>query len=475
MANPIVTENQNVGTTAWIATNPNTYAIQGYVSACSVDPGGSLSVYASTSVASVGYSMYIYRLGYYGGTGARLMQTISGLTGQAQGYWDGSTLNNCPTAFSDSTTGLLEPRWASTYTLNIPSNWVTGVYIIQFQTNPGYQSYTHFTVRCGPGTDYVISVPDMTYCAYNGWGGKSLYGFNSTGGVAAVKDSFDRPDILNYGGAYLFRNDINFIKWVESQGYDVGYLSDVDIHVNGVSAITTHKAYLSLGHDEYWTFEERAAVEAARDAGIGLAFLGGNSCFVQMRLESGGQNGANRTAVVYRVAANDPQFGVDNTHVSVQWRQSPLYRPESALIGIMYIDLTNGSNFPWQVSSNAISPLLAGTGLVTGQSYGTDVTGNEWDAVGLGSPGNLDIIGASPVTGANFGVEIAHTTTYIGKGGAMVFAAGSIGFTWSLDPYRYNASNVAVIPGMQQLMAHIMTALIRPKQPTGFSAFSAHV
>src|SRR5437899_1515599 len=144
MANPIVTENQNTGTTGWIITQNSITQIQAYVSASSVNPGDSLSVYVSTQSAGTTYRMDIYRLGYYQGTGGRLMQSITGQVGVAQGYFKNSdlTLNNCPTAFNDATTGLLEARWASSYTLNIPSNWITGIYLIKFTDANGYQSYT---------------------------------------------------------------------------------------------------------------------------------------------------------------------------------------------------------------------------------------------------------------------------------------------------------------------------------------------
>src|SRR5256885_1569719 len=297
MANPIITENQNIGTTNWKPGLGSTTQIQGYVSASSVNPGDSLSVYASTQSAGTTYTIDIYRMGYYQGTGGRLMQSITGQVGVAQGYFDNSnlTLNNCPTAFNDVTTGLLEARWASSYTLNIPSNWITGVYLIKFTDANGYQSYTKFIVRSHATADYVAVCGDLTWAAYNNWGGKSLYTYNSTSNVSAAKVSLDRPSVTNNGGDALISDYPNFIKWVESQGYNIGYFSGIDVHATS-GILNTHGAYISLCHDEYWTKEERDAVEAARNAGIGLAFMGGNSCYWQVRLEAGGQNCGKRHA-----------------------------------------------------------------------------------------------------------------------------------------------------------------------------------
>ena len=42
---------------------------------------------------------------------------------------------------------------------------------------------------------------------------------------------------------------------------------------------------MSVGHDEYWSGEQRANVEAARDAGVNLAFFSGNEIFWKTRWE----------------------------------------------------------------------------------------------------------------------------------------------------------------------------------------------
>jgi hypothetical protein len=463
MSNPVVIENQNTGTTAWKITHVSNTQVHGYANATSVNAGGSLTLYISTQNAGTTYSIKVFRLGYYQGLGACLKLTVSGQVGVAQGYWDnvGATLYNCPTAFVDGTTGLLEARFASSYTLNIPNTWITGVYLILLTDVNGYQSYINFIVKGNPTADYVVSSPDMTEQAYNNWGGKSLYNSNSTGGVAAVKDSFDRPLTRSDIGQFMSGASINFVKWAESQGYNLSYISDIDLHVTP-SLLLGYKAYISMGHDEYWTREQRDGVEAARDnAGVGLAFLGGNGCYWQMRLESGGQNGANRTCVCYRSAATDPQTGVDNTRVTVNWRAAPVNRPESSMMGIMYSHINNGTNVAWTVDPAASSSFLTGTGLVNGTSYGTDIVGQECDKVQNGSPANIQIIGTSTYTASDSTMDVSNTTVYVASSNALVFAAGSIDWAWCLDTYRNGAAGTPPIPGMQAMMANIMTALIQ--------------
>ncbi len=107
-----------------------------------------------------------------------------------------------------------------------------------------------------------------------------------------------------------------------------------------------------------------------------------------MRFEPDGAGIPNRTIVCYKVEtgngdlAVDPLYGKDNSRVSAQWRDPVIGRPENALIGIMYSNLTHQRlGFPWRVSPVIHSPLIDGSGLQAGQSYGCDLVGYEWDRV----------------------------------------------------------------------------------------------
>jgi len=259
------------------------------------------------------------------------------------------------------------------------------------------------------------------------------------------------------------------IHWLERQGYDVSYISNVDLHTNPAQLLQ-HRVYLSLGHDEYWTKEMRDGVEQARDRGVSLAFLGANASYWQMRFEPDSAGNADRTIVCYKVEtvfhdlARDPLYGKDNSRVTTKWRDPVLARPENALVGIMYSSF--GPNFPWQVNPQADSPLLQGTGLQPGKSYGCGLVGSEWDrAIANGAtPEGLQILGISH-TIDNFNLaDISITSYYIAPSGAMVFATGSLYWTASLDSYRFYtnsrcAGSQPVVPGMQKLMMHVMEAL----------------
>ena len=478
MNNAIQTENTQAGSTGWKFSQIGTTQIQAYADKTSLDPGQQIKFYVSTQTAGTTYSITIYRIGYYGGAGGRVVATIPGLTGVAQGYYDGTAIQNSSTTIYDATTHLLDAGWSSSYTWTVPAGSCTGVYVAIFTDANGYQTSTNFVVRGTGNEEYVVVRGYTTDAAYNNWGAWSLY--TST---KAYKVSFNRPYWGNGGSTNLYSYDIQAIHWLESQGYNLGYLSCLDLHTTP-NTLQGHKAYISLGHDEYWTKEMRAAVETARDSGIGLAFLGADACYWQCRLENDAGGNANRTVTCYKVATSngpalstDPVHGTDNTRITALWRDPVLGRPENALMGIMFSDnvVDTNHNGSWTVDSNAAPHYLAGTGLVPGQSYGFDLVGYEWDNNKLtGGPGNLQVIGTSPMTGVN-GSGYSNTAYYVANSGALVFAVGSLCFMWAMESYRqYPTGTPVPIPGMQQLMVNVLADLIKTRSilNTAYNSFS---
>jgi hypothetical protein len=259
------------------------------------------------------------------------------------------------------------------------------------------------------------------------------------------------------------------IHWLERQGYDLSYMSSVDLHEHP-QQLLQHRAYLSIGHDEYWTKEMRDGVEYARDHRVSLGFLGADAAYWQMRFQPDNAGTPDRTIVCYKVQtgdlASDPFFGKDNTRLTAQWRDPVLARPENALIGIMFSSYTILGNVPWQVDSLAKTPLLDGTGLQPGRQYGCDLVGYEWDRIfdNGATPNGLQVLGSSQVISIYKHSDISNTTYYIAPSGAMVFAAGSIAWANSLDAYRLNGpgrcSSQLVVPELQKLMAKVMTSLV---------------
>ena len=478
----IIGENALPGTSSWRIPGGKgaSIQIQAYASATSVSPGQKLTFYVSTQIEGTSYSINIYRLGWYAGAGGRLMATQASQIGYAQGYYDPTTyrLVGCTTCHVDLQTGLVEANWQPSYTLTVPSDWTTGVYLAKFTDANGMQTYAPFDVRGNTHSAYVAVTSDTTYAAYNPWGGYSLYEAHTSVGIGSsgrgVKVSFGRPYAQNFGSGYVLLFEAAAIHWLERQGYDLSYMSSVDLHEDP-GQLLQHRVYLSLGHDEYWTKEMRDGVEYARDHGVGLAFLGANAAYWQIRFEPDTAGTPDRTIVCYKVLtvdhdlAQDPLYGKDNARVTAQWRDPVLARPENALIGIMYNGYVQRQRgFPWLVNPEAASPLLDGTGLQPGQPYGCGLVGNEWDRVFANgaTPEGLQVVGVSYTVNASNQADFSNTTYYIAPSGAMVFATGSHYWTASLDSYRFYIDRLCagqdfVVPGMQKLMAHVMDALVK--------------
>jgi hypothetical protein len=473
--NPIIHENSQSGTTDWKIPDGKEAStqIQAYASMRSVAPGQRLTFYVSTQKAGTDYTLNIFRIGWYQGTGGRLLMAVNNLIGQAQGYFDpaNSKLVRCMSCFVDRKTGLVEARWHPSYILTVPPTWVTGIYLAKLVDAQDMQTYVTFEVLGNTSAHYIVVTPDTAYAAYNNWGGYSLYPYNSI--VQGVKVSFDRPSAYLDGSDQVLVFEADAIHWMERNGYNLSYMSNIDLHMHPASLLQ-HKAYISLGHDEYWTKEMRDAVENARKSGVGLAFLEANAAYWQVRLEPDTSGVANRTVVCYKVLTNehdlsrDPFYGKDNTRVTSQWRDPVLNRPENALIGIMYSDYnSNLRGVAWQVDTSANSSLLQGTGLEPGQQYGCGLVGYEWDKVfqnGV-TPRGLQIIATMKTVSIEGNKDTSNTTVYIAPSGAMVFATGSVYWTSALDDYRLTPdprckNQLAVVPQMQHLMANVMAALI---------------
>jgi N,N-dimethylformamidase beta subunit-like, C-terminal/Abnormal spindle-like microcephaly-assoc'd, ASPM-SPD-2-Hydin/Cep192 domain 4 len=475
--NPIQIENAKAGTSAWQITNLATsHEIEGYASLTSVNRGGQISFFVNTVDPT--YTIRIFRMGWYQGLGARLVLTTGSLPGVAQ---------TLPTP--DPTTGLIECNWTSPYVLTLDSstdpasNWVSGVYVALLTGSSGKQSYIVFVVRDDSrASNYFFECAVDTYEAYNNWGGKSLYSFNSVNSNPAVKVSFNRPYGAGSEGGYGHDGAGDFIegweydavRFLEHGGYDVTYGTDVDVHENS-NLLLSHKADLIFGHSEYWSWQMRANVVAARDQGVSLGIFAANTCYWQIRFEPSTLNSAvDRTIVGYKDFATssqapgpDPDYtactGGDSSlcqYVTVRWREAPVNMPENAFVGVMYaIDPVDGDI----LITNASSWVFKSTGLQDNDTL-PGLLGYEVDSLysnGLTPPGTVTLA-ASPytVTGSNPPVNgISDMTIYTAPSGAIVFATGSIQFAWGLDGYSLSPSSL-VSAGAQQMTRNLLAAFV---------------
>src|SRR5215813_2488122 len=122
-ANPIQIENSYPGTSAWRLTSvASNHEIEGYASKASVNRGGQISFFVNTTDPS--YTLEVFRIGWYGGLGARRMTAAVTLTGVQQ-----------ITPAPNPTTGIVDCNWTAPYTITTadpsdPSKWLSGVYLV---------------------------------------------------------------------------------------------------------------------------------------------------------------------------------------------------------------------------------------------------------------------------------------------------------------------------------------------------------
>ena len=463
--NPIQIENQNPGTPGWndFSSVLQDDAISGYGSKISVNHGDLLDFFVTTTAPS--FTIDIFRTGYYGGVGARKITSLGSFPGLHQAI---------PTP--DPVTGIIACNWTKATTLSIPSNWVTGVYLAKLTTSTGNSSFIFFVIRNDGGNediDFQTSV--TTYQAYNTWGGTSLYNNLTNKSIYpyphATKVSFDRPfnpGDGNGAGHYFFY-EYKFVYWAESQGYNLTYTTDVDTDTN-VNPLTNHKAFLSVGHDEYWSKGMRDNVQNAINAGVNVAFFSANTMYWQIRFEPDGAGNPDRVEVGYKDFATDPSSGagpdpmwhVNDAIVTTTWRSAPVNLPENGLIGVMFEDQVI-QTYPFVVK-NSTNWVYAGTGFTDGTSI-PGIVGYEYDKVwsnGATPPG-LTTLSNSPVVGGQVGSSISNATLYTASSGARVFAGGTIQWSWGLANIQ---SNTFANAGIQQMTTNILNNFITGVTPS---------
>ena len=451
--NAIQQENSLPGDSTWddFSANLDPTVLSGYSSPISINHGQTVNFYVTTTASSV--TIDIYRMGWYGGTGARHMETLGTYTGQHQAIPN-----------PDPVTGMVVCNWQKTASLTVPSSWVTGVYLAKLTGNTGNKSFIFFVVRNDGGhEDFVFQTSVTTYEAYNTYGMTSLY--NNTNNdptysyAHATKVSFDRPfnpGDSNGAGHFLWF-EYPMLRWAEKNGFDMTYTTDVDTDLN-TNPLTNHKAFFSVGHDEYWSKAMRDNVQAAINAGVNVGFFGANICYWQIRFEPNAAGVPDRVIVGYKDFAEinqapgpDPMYGVNNSIVTTLWRDPVVNKPENGLLGVMYIDQMKNTERPYVVT-NPSNWVFANTGFVNGSSV-PGIVGYEYDAIfnnGF-SPAGLTKLSDSPVDGMN-GVSNANSTIYTAASGARVFAAGTIEWSHGLDNYGGLTTANA---GIQQTTANI--------------------
>ncbi|MFI8239497.1 N,N-dimethylformamidase beta subunit family domain-containing protein [Streptomyces sp. NPDC085866] len=384
-------------------------AVTGYTDQVSVAPGQECGLHVSTTAAS--FRVSAFRVGWYGGRHARLIWASPRIPGRAQ-----------PPPRLLPATRTVRADWPTALSMDT-TGWPEGAYLLRLEADTGHQRHIPLIVRSaeGAGRTVLLHAP-ATWQAYNRWGGYSLYA-GSSGAYAtrSLAVSFDRPYEGNGAEKFLVY-EWALVVLAERLRIPLAYTTGLDVH-RDPSVLHGAHSVVCLGHDEYWTPEQRASVTRARDAGTNAAFLGANTCFRRVRLEDGERAG-DRTVVCYKTSYRaDPCYASDPALVTTDYRSPPAADPESSLTGVLYEGYPVDA--PYVVHA-ADHWLYDGTGVRPGDAF-AHLVGVEYDRVTPVSlaPVPLEITAHSPVVCAG---RPSHSDSayYTAPSGAGVFATGTM-------------------------------------------------
>lgn len=437
----LVAENTRAGTSAWRIDAPVPGAssriptgwIEGYADTTSARPGQTVTLFVACDAPS--WHAEVYRMGWYGGDLGRLIWTSEDIEKQWQ---FAEEVAATPDELGNDTK-MRRAAWGPSLALTVTDEWPPGSYLVKLVASSGEAHYVPLTVRRDSAVGSLVVVSAVTtWQAYNPWGGCSLYEcFDGPGRSKVV--SFDRPyaRTYNWGSADFLTHELPLIALIEELGIDTAYVTDIDLHTSGLgendeldAVFAGRTALLTTGHDEYYSTPMRDTLERARDAGVNLAFFGANAVYRHIRLEPNDDGLPYRQMPNYRVAGDDPLTESDPLQSTVQWRNPPLARPESDLIGVQYF--AAGITAALRVV-NASNWVFDDVDVRNGSSFRRLVS---IEADGLGpseaTPENLEVLAAGPVRYKDS--EYDHAMTYYSTdNGAGVFASGTIAWINALD------------------------------------------
>lgn len=344
--------------------------IECYTDQMSIAPGQTLGFHVSTNCQR--YAIRITRIGAQ----PLLVWHREGLPGATHPVPKDAAMVGCD--------------WPVALTVEVPESWRSGIYSIELigeSDRRDIKNESFFIVRSAhPGRDanILFQVSTNTYQAYNGWGGSTLYS-----GPDFPRVSFNRPfnifeqrffmegvgESVNPNTNCYHTWDEPFIIWAERAGYKIDYCANLDLELHP-ELLRPYNLVLSVGHDEYWSWGMRDALEGFVEEGGNAAFLSGNTCCWQVRAEDQG-----RSIVCHKMNHElDPVFQTnDRSRLTTLWGHPLIGRPENKMTGVGYTyGGYNGFFNQFKTGPDAGSYVVhrpdhwvfAGTGLRQGEHFG---------------------------------------------------------------------------------------------------------
>jgi hypothetical protein len=335
-------------------------------------------------------------------------------------------------------------RWNPSLGLFIDPGWPSGFYLVRVEDSGANKTETFFVVRATEPSDALWVLSTSTWNAYNTWGGLSFY----TGGHIVSPRRPLQPGFLSKADPYRHRVarfmdwskddaraflaagydqwsmaagwanwEILFARWAETEGYNFNYAvsQDLDQHPD---LLDGYPAYISVGHDEYWSAGMRNTVEDYIDAGGHAAFFSGNTSFWQVRFDDD-----YRQMTGYKCdIEEDPLYKTsdkpgDAPALSTMWSDPLVGRPESQMTGVSFTrgGYTHMPNSPegtggyavcqpdhwaFESTSLALGDTLGAEGIVAGYECDgcelTEVDGRLVTKDGSDTPAGFEVLATAP-------------------------------------------------------------------------------
>jgi hypothetical protein len=409
--------------------------VEGYTDALSYRPGDTVSVRCASRAARFG--VRVTRVG----AERRSVLTIDGVAGAEQEVPERAWSEGC--------------GWDETFAFDVGGDWPSGFYEIELLPRGAGDwrdaGHAFFTVRSAqPDPAHaLLLLSTNTYQAYNQWGGRCMY-------TGATEVSFDRPLERGYlrRPAAPFEVDYDgrladttgadrehrrlveyqaadgyplwtsssgwhnwerlFVRWAQATGFQIDVATNTDLH-SDPEVLADRRLVVSVGHDEYWSWEMRDHIDAYVAAGGRWAIFSGNTCFWQVRFDPTGRR---MTCFKGRARRHDPVAAGNPSRLTGMWSDPLVGRPENATIGLSFSrggyahvgDATPHSAGGFEIQRPE-HWALAGTGLRYGDQLGAGacVVGYEVDGCDLtrrggllvptgadATPPELEVIGSAP-------------------------------------------------------------------------------
>ena len=466
-------ENAKAGTREWMLTktriDPATKYrcpwIEGYCSRTSVRAGETLDFLVSTNPPSQ-FTIDLYRMGHYGGAGGRHVMSLGPFEGKAQ---------------PDPPVGpnrLRECKWEAAASQKIPADWLSGVYVGKLtELRDKIQSYVIFIVRDDRRADFIVQCSDTTWQAYNRWPSQfSLYddGRSQWYWGPGTDVGFDRPygkycqildQPLSIGSGEFFLWEFPLAFWLEEQGYDVTYVSNIDTHAD-YAGLLRAKGILSVGHDEYYSIEMFNHLKRAIGEGLSVAFLSGNTCCGRIDPRPNSRGVPNR--VFGRIDHFGPPDNQERKKFDSMDRLPHTSPNEATLIGARSTgSITGGADW---ACSRPDHWLFEKTGMKRGDAI-PGLVGWEWHGdPAVGVIKGLEIVSTGPTrSSATASPNGQYTATiYPGPKGNVVFNAATCWWGDGLSeppgymrPAAYTKPN-GPDPRVQRITANLLERMRRP-------------